>query len=276
MWGSLLPTQREGTSRPKCARWIGHIPFRNGARRLGLFCFPFAGGGASVFRGWHSKLSTEIQVLPVQLPGRQERLREAPFVRLEPLVDELFSDLGTLLNSPFALFGHSMGALVAFEFARRVRAEAGREPEALFVSAARAPHIPERWAPIYNEPDSIFIDRFRRLNGLPEAVLGNPELMDLTLPALRADVTICEMYRYCAAEPLQCPIFAYGGDRDAYVFRQDLEAWRTHTCGPFQSHTLQGDHFFLIGGERELLSHLNRELPGIVQRSALGMKSIRE
>ncbi len=225
--------------------------------RLRLFCFPCAGQGASAFRGWQAALPTSIDVWAAQLPGRETRFAEPPFQRLDPLVKALTPRLLPHLDRPFALFGHSMGALVAFEVARRLRREHGLSPTRLTVSACAAPHLPRAVPPAHNLPDAEFRRALRRYGGTPEAVLADEELMRLLSPLVRADLAVCETYDCAAEAPLEVPISVYGGLDDDTVWWDDLQAWREQTCGPFAIRLLPGGHFYHQNGPgRDLLPRL--------------------
>jgi len=213
--------------------------------RLRLFCFPYAGAGALIFRTWSDGLPADVEVCPVQLPGRVTRLMERPFTQLSPLVEALAQALVPLLDKPFAFFGHSLGALVSFELARRIRRQYGVHPVRLFVSAARAPQIPHRDAPIHTLPEKDFLAELRRLNGTPSEILDHEELMEIMLPLLRADFAVYETYVYSAEPPLNCPISAFGGLQDRRVNNSDLDAWRAQTSVSFSLRMFPGDHFFL-------------------------------
>jgi medium-chain acyl-[acyl-carrier-protein] hydrolase len=232
----------------------------NPQARVRLFCFPYAGGAASLFRDWPEGLPTEVEVCPVQLPGRGARLMEPPFSHLSPLIDALADGLRPLLDKPFALFGHSLGSLVSFELARRLRTNYRMRPVRLFVSAAPAPHIPYRGLPIHNLPKNDFSAELRRLNGTPAELLNHEELMDIVLPALRADFALYENYRYSSEPPLNCPISTYGGLSDQKVKHCDLERWRDQTSVSFSIRMFPGDHFFLKTNEPLLLRALSQEL----------------
>jgi medium-chain acyl-[acyl-carrier-protein] hydrolase len=225
-----------------------------------LFCFPYAGGGASVFRGWADGLPDSVEVCPVQLPGREARFREPAFTRLGPLTDAVAGALRPYLDRPFALFGHSLGALVAFELARRLDRDGGPQPVRLFVSGCAAPSVPRGGRPIHGLPDSAFRAELRRLNGTPAAVLDNAELMEILLPTLRADFALCETYAFAPRPPLTCPISCWGGLGDDTASRQDLDAWREQTAGPFRLRMLPGDHFFVRSARPLLLRSLAQEL----------------
>jgi medium-chain acyl-[acyl-carrier-protein] hydrolase len=200
----------------------------------------------------------------VQLPGREKRLREPPVKRLGPLVDEIAHALGNELDLPFAIFGHSMGALLGFELARRFRRDLGRQPVHLFVSGHRAPQLPDPDPPIHDLPDDEFVTQMQRLNGTPQAVFESPELMELVLPTLRADFTLCETFAYRPERPLTCPVSVYGALQDKIAQRPDLEAWCEQTSGPFVVRMFPGDHFFIHTSQPLLLETLNRELQALL------------
>lgn len=227
--------------------------------RLRLFCFPYAGSGASVFRRWPDGLPTDVEVCPVQLPGRGTRLMERPFSQLSPLVQALTQALFPLLDKPFAFFGHSLGALVGFELARELRKQYGVCPVRLFVSSGHAPQMPHRGLPVHALPEREFLAELHRLNGSPTEVLAHQELMEIMLPVLRADFALYENYVYAPDSPLNCPILAFGGLQDRRVSHGDLEAWRDQTSVSFSLRMFSGDHFYL-NTTPSLLQVLSREL----------------
>jgi medium-chain acyl-[acyl-carrier-protein] hydrolase len=230
--------------------------------RLRLFCFPYAGGGVSIFRAWPDGLPADVEVCPVQIPGRGTRLMEPPFTRLSPLIHALAQALTPLLDKPFAFFGHSLGALLSFELARRLRRQYGVQPVRLFISADRAPQIPNRDPPTHNLPEGEFLTELRRLKGTPGELLEDEELMQIMLPVLRADFALYETYAYSTEPPLNCPISAFGGLQDPRVNRGDLEAWRDQTTVSFSLRMFPGDHFFLNTAQPALLQALSQELRG--------------
>ncbi len=238
-------------------RWI---PFRkpDPQTRLRLFCFPYAGAGALIFRKWSDALPRDIEVCPIQLPGRGTRLKEPPFTKLSSLIEALTRALDPLLDKPFAFFGHSLGALIGFELARQIRRQYGVHPVRLFASAGRAPQIPHRALPIHTLPDNQFLAELRRLNGTPRELLDHEELMEVMLPILRADFALYETYLYSTEPPLNCPISAFGGLQDRRVSASDLEAWRSQTSASFSLRMFPGDHFFLK--QPLLLQVLSQEL----------------
>jgi medium-chain acyl-[acyl-carrier-protein] hydrolase len=249
--------------------WIVR-PKPNPQAHLRLFCFPYAGGGALVFRTWPDDLPPDVEVCAVQLPGRESRLKEPLFTRLSPLVQTLSHVLEPHLDVPFAFFGHSVGTLVSFELARQFRRQNAPGPVHLFVSGRWAPQLPDPYPPIHQLPESEFVEELRRFNGTPELVLQHAELMALLLPILRADFEINETYVYTAGEPLDCPISAYGGLQDARASREGLEGWRVHTRGDFVLRVFPGDHFFLHSARSLVLQTLSRELTQLLRQIARG------
>jgi medium-chain acyl-[acyl-carrier-protein] hydrolase len=237
---------------------------------LRLFCFPYAGAGTSAFRQWSADLPIDIELCCVELPGRETRYREAPFTRVADLIEAASPFLRPHMSAPFALFGHSMGALLCFELARELRRLGGPAPLHLFVSGALAPHLPDPEPPLHDLPDREFLDEVgRRYDGIPPAVLEHPDLVQLLLPVLRADVTILETYVYRDEPPLDCPMTALGGLDDRHVKREDLAAWSEHTSGPFAMELFPGNHFFIQSAKKDVLRLLGNTLDGCRRSTAL-------
>jgi len=234
----------------------------NARAKLRLFCFPYAGGGAQIYRPWIKQLTT-IEVCPAQLPGRGNRIKEPLFTRLTSLVEEMLKEIPPYLDLPFAMFGHSMGAVIGFELARRIRDEHGVEPAHIFISARRAPQIPDNDPITYDLPGPEFIEELHRLQGTPKEVFENPELMQLMIPLLRADFEVCQTYEYKPTPPLKCPMTVFGGTKDQDVPRELLEPWRDLTTGPFVLRMFPGDHFFLHTHETEIMKVLSISVEGL-------------
>jgi len=195
-----------------------------------------------------------VELWAVQPPGRETRLQEPAFRHMEPLVEQVAEVLAPLLTKPFALFGYSMGALVSFEVARLLRRRGAPGPVRLLVAARAAPQVPHSQPPIHPWPDDAFVAEVcRRYNGIPQAVLREPELVELFLPLLRADCELIETYVYRPEAPLDCPISAFGGCDDGGVSPAMLEAWREQTRAEFRLRLLPGDHFFLNTARPSLL-----------------------
>jgi medium-chain acyl-[acyl-carrier-protein] hydrolase len=225
---------------PESSAWV-RFRQRSPVARLRLFCFPYAGGSALIYRHWMD-LPPQIDVCPVQLPGRDERFREPAFTRTDALCDALVVALGGFLDMPFAIFGHSMGAIIAYEFARRLQTCGSMRH--LLVSGQRAPHLPLRRKQSYDLPDAAFRERLRELDGTPGAVLRDADLMELLLPRLRSDFELNETYKRVEHAPLVCPVTAFGGAQDKEVSRSDLEAWRLTTTSAFDLKMFPGGHFY--------------------------------
>ncbi|HZT60922.1 MAG TPA: alpha/beta fold hydrolase [Pyrinomonadaceae bacterium] len=238
--------------------WISS-PRPNPRASVRLFCFPYAGGSAAIYRSWHEGFPQTVEVCPIQLPGRGTRFREKPFTNLTALVGEMAQALLPHFDRPFAFFGHSMGSLISYELARLLREGRAIAPCHLFVSGRSAPHLASRNV-TYNLPEDEFIAELRRLNGTPREVIEHPELMKLMIPLMRADFEMCETYSASQGRPLDCPVTAFGGDGDEEVPREEIEAWHRHTTGPFSLHMIPGDHFFLQTSRPRLTHIIAREL----------------
>jgi surfactin synthase thioesterase subunit len=237
--------------------------------KLRLFCFPYAGGGSTIYRYWHEELLPEIELLAAQLPGREKRFRESPCRSIDELVAGLSRAINPYLNTPFAFFGHSMGALIAFELARELAKRYGTHPVHLFVSGKAAPQVEKNSPTIYNLPHQQFIQKLYDLNGTPKEVLENRELMKLYEPILRADFEVCDTYRFRPGSRLSCPITVFGGLRDEQIPMKDLEAWRELVTGPGIVRMYEGDHFFLHQKSKDMLRVIQDDLLTFVYRKGM-------
>lgn len=246
------------TKRPFNA-WVGN-PKPDGRASVRLFCFPYAGGSSLIFRAWPGILPSNIEVCPLNLPGRGFRFHEPPFTRIESLVEAAAQAILPYLDKPAAFFGHSMGALISFELIRYLRRHHSFQPSYLFVSGRMAPQVNDLDPPTYDLPEDEFIQELRRLSGTPREVLENSELMRLMLPVLRADFSVCQTYSYSEGEAIDCPITAFGGLQDFDVPRESLEAWAEHTKTAFRLRMLQGDHFFIRNEQHLILGALAQDL----------------
>lgn len=239
--------------------WVVRPQVRTSAR-IRLFCFHYAGGGASMFRAWGEAFPETIEVCAIQLPGRENRLRERAAAHIDPLVEYLTQVMEPFLDIPFACYGHSIGALCAFELTRRLRRREWPLPRHLFVAAHRAPQLSRSGPMLHMMQDADLVRELRRLGGTPDAVLQHPELMALLMPTLRADLALTETYEYTAEPALDCPITALGGFDDREVDRYQLEAWRVHTSRSFRLAMFDGDHFFLQGARNEVRQLIRESL----------------
>jgi surfactin synthase thioesterase subunit len=228
-------------------------------RPLTLFCLPYAGGSAAVFREWSARLPETITLVPLNLPGRGVRHHRAPLHDWPALLDVLVADMLPRLNQPFALFGHSMGALLAVELAHAIRARHGMTPQWLGVSACTAPSRRPRETHWLTCTEAVFLDEVRRLNGMPEELLDNREFMALVSPYLRADFHLCGTYPYRPGRvPLDCPMLLLAGALDSLRGKpgdagmektdaavRNAEAWSRESAGPFALHSIDAGHFFI-------------------------------
>lgn len=252
---------------PSREGWIQRPKPRPGAV-LRLLCIPHAGAGASVYRGWADALPPQVEVCPVQLPGRENRMMERPFDRVGPLVEALADAIQAEDDLPFAVFGHSNGALIGFELARHLRRAGVYGPVHLFASGRRAPDLPNPRPNVAHLPDAEFIADLRDLGGTPEEVLAHPELMRMLLPVMRADTALNEHYAFAEEPPLEAGITAYGGLRDPKATRDDVQAWRRHTAGRFAARFFPGDHFFVTGDRDLVLRTLSADLHDLLLHGA--------
>jgi medium-chain acyl-[acyl-carrier-protein] hydrolase len=237
------------------------FPF-NGAEHAApfrLFCFSHAGGSAMVFRPWQKAMAPAIEVFLVQLPGRGGRAMEPLATRMPALADMTTTAVAAYIDRPFAFFGHSMGALLAFEVAQRLRARRGVEPVHLFISGRRGPERPPTPI-IHTLSHDDLVERLQRLKGTPAEVLEHPELLELVVPIFRADVEVLETYEFPSRPPLSCPVTAMGGLEDVDVKADDLEAWKQYSTGEFKLRMFAGDHFYLLQPGDQVVNTLKKDL----------------
>ncbi len=202
----------------------------------------------------------------MQLPGREQRHGEPPIRRIGIAADAAAAAMRGYLDRPYALFGHSLGSVLAYEVARRLVAETGTEPVHLFVSGRRAPHLPARRPPLYKLADDAFLEGLKALNGTPAEVFENPEMVRLLMPLLRADFEMEGTYAVSDGPQLFCPVTAMGGNADGNVLTEDLEAWRTVTRGAFNTMIFDGDHFYINTERRRLLEQLSSQLSAWIRQ----------
>ena len=234
------------------AAWLG----RPGAPDAGLLllCLSHAGGGGSFFRPWQAELAPEIDVRAVQLPGREARLREPAYRWMPDLLGPLLDGLAPHLDRPYAVFGHSMGAAIGFELARRAVARGLPSPVRLLVSSRRAPHLPARRRPYHDLDDDSFLRLVFELGGTPGEVGQQRELLQLFLPTMRADFVLNDTYEPLPGPRLSCPISAFVGDSDAEASPAEMAGWAQATTGPCSARVFRGGHFYLKERQSEVLA----------------------
>jgi surfactin synthase thioesterase subunit len=214
--------------------------------RARIFCLPYAGGGARIFSRWHLGLPEDVEVQAVELPGRGTRAREPLWAGdIGTLVEDLALEIAAALDAPYFLWGHSMGALLAFMCTRELRRRGLPQPARLFVSGRKAPHRPGLDGVAWRYSDRDFIAMLRERGGTPPEVLDEPELMALLVPIVRSDFRLIDSYQHSTEAPLECPITAFGGTRDGLATPHDMAEWRIHTTGSFDVETVAGNHFFI-------------------------------
>jgi pyochelin biosynthesis protein PchC len=209
-----------------------------------LVCFPHAGGAASSFLSFSRSLAAALEVVAVQYPGRQDRRREPCLGSMTELADQVFPALKSLTDRPLALFGHSMGAIAAFEVARRLENEPGVSLVALFVSGRRAPSQC-RAERVHQKDDAGLVAEIRALGGTDARILDDEELVRMALPAIRGDYQAIETYQYQDGPKLHCPIHSLVGVADPQATIEEVAAWKEYTTGRFTISVFPGDHFYI-------------------------------
>ncbi|MFD8478596.1 thioesterase II family protein [Kitasatospora sp. NPDC059673] len=210
-----------------------------------LICLPYAGGGASVYRDWPELLPPSVEVLAVQLPGREDRSAEDPPAGLNPLVRAAAIALRPFCTDEFVLYGHCAGGLLAYELARELGQRHGIRPRRVIAAAQPAPQSPPPARPLHTLPDAELLDTVRERGGLPDAVLANPAMVEFLLPLLRADFALWEQYRHRPGDPLPCPVTTLRGTEDTVVDRADLAGWESCTTAGHSHHEVDGGHYFV-------------------------------
>ncbi len=234
--------------------WL-HIPGLLENPTLRIFCFSYAGGSASVFYEWQRLLPEGVEVCSVQLPGRSDRIAEAPLTNLGEIVSRLYHVIQPYTQScGYCFFGHSMGARVSYELASLLDSNGDITPRALFVSGALAPNQARKKPNIHHLPEPDFIRKLGQLNGTPREILDNKQLMEFILPTLKADFQVCETWPISSPKKMDVPIVAFCGDNDDDISSVDMKRWSCFSNKSFNLYLLSGDHFFIHSKQEELLS----------------------
>lgn len=240
--------------------WIKLTNGNNGP--LTIFCFPYAGGTAQVFLGFAPLFPVNVNVYALELPGRGRRFCDDLLGTIDEMVAEASRDIQFLMkdNTEIVFFGHSLGGLLAFETARELRRKGQPLPRNMFISAVRAPHLPHRDETVHDLPYDAFVKKIIELDGTPEEILANEEMLELMVPILQKDFQAYETYQYKVDDPLPCPITVLGGAHDRVVNPEHLENWDQHTSAAFTSHLFDGGHFFLHSYAREITDMIIRTI----------------
>lgn len=234
--------------------------------RVRLFCLPHAGGSSSAFNSWSQYLEGHVEPWPVLLPGRGVRMTDRPIEDHRKMVAALAEGLAPHLQTPFALFGHSMGALLAHELTKHLIAHGGPRPCLLAVSARQAPHLEWKMAETRTMSDTEFIQMLGELSTETTQFLSDPSLRKVLLPILRADFKLCESWRPVPIEALDIPILAFAGEHDPNVAVESIEAWGSHTRERFATVVLPGRHFLLQPFAKEICAAIENQLARAMRR----------
>ena len=224
--------------------------------RIRLFCFPYAGGGTSIYYKWPKYFPLDIEICVVKLPGREDRFNEKPFSRMKDLIEKISEEMLPFLDKPFVLFGHSFGAFICFELSRYLRRHHLPVPLHLFVSGAKAPHrrrSKENSKKYYNISQESFIQNLIELGGIPGKLIENKELLHLFLPTVWADFEVLNTNNYIEMPPLESKITAFCGLDDTLSNEKEIYAWRKHTTGTFRYEIFPGDHFYINTSPEKLI-----------------------
>lgn len=231
----------------------------NTSERLRIFCFPYAGGGASTYRNWNTYLKPGMKCYPIQLPGRENRISETPYREMDTLVKDVVSALVPYLDTNYILFGHSMGAKIACEVGGALEHYNNvQNPCHLIVSGSQAPHIPDP-NPLHNLPEDKFIEGLKQYSGMSQEFLENKELMKLFMPLFRADFVLDETYTF-KKRNFSFPISALYGSQDVGSEPETDESWSEYTHKTYDKKIFQGDHFFIKSQEREVVQYICQKL----------------
>jgi surfactin synthase thioesterase subunit len=246
--------------KPTTTKGLSGVLGSQSANVIHLFCIPYAGGSAAVYRDWQNQAPRWLEIHPIELPGRGRLSSVALPQSIPQLAQQITSSLDAEGDAPFALFGHSMGAAIAYEVARNLEIRGSKLLRRLIVSGARAPFLPRMSSGTSDLTDLEFLDLLRDLNGTPPDVLDDAELMEVLLPIIRSDFAISEKYFLKKKHVLQIPITVLAGDGDPYISVDDAEAWGKLTVAPLRIVRFPGDHFFIASDEASVIAAVSRDL----------------
>jgi medium-chain acyl-[acyl-carrier-protein] hydrolase len=233
---------------------------KNNNAKVRLFCFHYAGGSASAFKEWKDDVAECSELTAIQLPGRENRYSEQLLYDIDHIINDLYLNILAYLDKPYVFFGHSLGAIIAFELTRVLRRSGKPQPKHLIIAGTRAPHIDRSKDAIHTLDDTRFTNKLMMYNGISQSLLEDKELLGIFLPIIRADFCLSETYKCESQKPLSCPITALGGSSDFTFPHAELLEWKDHTLGTFVDYKLNGDHFFIKSSYREVIKIVNNVL----------------
>ena len=234
------------TKNDSLARWLPFTDLDRPAEQAHLFCFPWSGGQAVSYRSWERFMPASVQLCPIEFPGHGTRFSEALLDTVDELIPQLIRDILPILDRPFFVFGHSLGALLGFEFCRHLIEVHNIVPCRLFVSGRRAPQRKSPPTLRHTLLDQDLIDNVIELGGVPAELLDSGDLMSLILPILRSDFRLTELYENISPSPLPIPITAITGESDPEVSIQEMQDWKEVSADSFSLHSFDGDHFYFL------------------------------
>lgn len=233
---------------------------KDSSSEMRLICCPYAGGSASAFYPWCRYIAKKVELIAIQWPGRERRFNEPLLYNMKDIVLGILSECDSILDKPYVLVGHSVGAITMFELTRKLLAFSLRPPSHLIVMGCRAPHLPMRRKPIYQLTDEEFVKEIMSFNATPHEIMANQEFLEVFLPIIRADFTISETYQFDKGPPLPIDITVLNGSEDPTVLDFEVKAWTLHTLNKFNQFTIPGDHFFIKSHLDEVCTVINQLL----------------
>lgn len=231
---------------------------KNSDAAIRLFCFHHSGGGASSYYPWAEHLSPKIEMIAVQLPGRENRFSEPLTNNLNDIVTKLSEGFAVYKDKPFFVFGHSLGALISFEFVKSIHKLYSLYPRHIIISATKAPHLPFRMKNLSKLDDKTIKEKLRVYNGIDERILNNDELLELFLPIIKSDFSIYENYNFLESKPIPCNILALSGEQDQTVSQEEILAWAKYAERKFEHISFPGKHFFIKDHQNKILEIINQ------------------
>ncbi|MDQ0175270.1 thioesterase II family protein [Bacillus chungangensis] len=232
--------------------------------KIKLFCIPYAGGSAVVYSKWKKLINPLIELKEIELPGRGYKMKEPLLDNMPEMVENIFKEMKNEIKPPYALFGHSMGALITYELYKKLKKAGYPAPVHMFISGKKSPQVAIKDLKLYHLPEDEFIDHILKYNGTNESVFKNKELASLFIPILRADFKIVETYKFDHTDDrLDCDISVFGGTEDRTVDWDDLLQWQEVAKKKCNFYSFKGGHFFINEHTEEVVNQINRIINNI-------------